>query len=623
MINQETHHFDTDLTISGANDFLPALPEEYQWKTVEQELIDPTSNTDVALSIDYSNPASDAKVLVISDEAINAEMIRDFLSHYGYKEISFTHDISQAFEIIFHERPDAILYETNTLSSVAFNTLERIKNNVKTSMVPFLILCAEANENTKLKALELGAVDLIAKPASEKELALRLRNILSVKTYHDQIANYDNLTKLPNLQTFITRLEWCMKHANRHQTIGAVLQIQIKELDKLNDAYGMAITDQVIKAVASRIKATIRDTDIVAHANHQDIESTVSRISSSQFTVLLPVIHRADDAALVARRLHEKISLAYEVENKLLYVDCHTGISIFPEDGNSQEAIMKAAAMALHQTNNSLSKHYLFYSAELNERSQYRIKMENNLRKALDENEFEIYYQPKISIKTKTIVGAEALIRWAHPEEGFISPDEFIPMAEQTGNISRIGDWVINTVTNHISEWKAKGLDVPRIAINTSSYQFKDENLARTIAAALEETGLDGTCLTVELTETAMMENVQQMVKTLNTLKAMGIKISIDDFGTGYSSLMQLKQLPLDEVKIDRTFTWDIGGKNNTEAIITAIIALAKSLNLNIVAEGVETEAQLAFLNQHQCDEYQGYLFSPAILSKEFGMFIA
>lgn len=623
MINQETHHFDTDLNTGGAKGYQPALPEEYQWKTVGQDLIDPASNTEVALPIDYSNPASDAKVLVISDEAINAEMIRDFLSHYDYKEISFTHDITQAFEIIFHERPDAILYETNTLSTAAFNTLERIKDNVKTSMVPFLILCAEADENTKLKALELGAVDLIAKPASEKELALRLRNILSVKTYHDQIANYDSLTKLPNLQTFLARLEWCMKHAKRHQTIGAVLQIHIKGLDKLNDAYGMAITDQVIKAVASRIKATIRDTDIVAQANHQDMESTVSRVSNSQFTVLLPLIHRADDAALVARRLHQKINLAYEVESKLLYVDCHTGISIFPEDGNSQEAIMKAAAMALHQTKSDSTAHYLFYSSELNERSQYRIKMENNLRKALDENQFEIYYQPKISIKTKTIIGAEALIRWHHPVEGFISPDEFITVAEQTGNINRLGDWVLNAVTSQISEWQAKGLVVPRIAINTSSHQFKDENLAQTIATALEEKGLDGTCLTVELTETAMMENVQQMVETLNTLKAMGIRISIDDFGTGYSSLVQLKELPLDEVKIDRTFTWDIGGENNTEAIITAIIAMAKNLNLNIVAEGVETEAQLAFLNHHQCDEYQGYLFSPAIPSKEFGIFIA
>lgn len=622
MINQEQQYFDTDIgSIIDPN--LPVPQEAFKLKSIDNSQINHASQPEVDLPIDYSNPAADAKVMVISDEAINAEMIRDFLSHYGYKEISFTHDITQAFEIIFHERPDAILYETNTLSTPALNTLQRIKNNIKTSMVPFLILCTEANESNKLKALELGVIDLIAKPASEKELALRLRNILSVKTYHDQIANYDSLTKLPNLQTFLYRLEWCMKYAKRHQLIGAVLQIHIKGLDKLNDAYGMAVTDQVIKSVAIRIKTTLRETDIVAQGNQQDMTSTVSRVNSNQFTVLLPLIHRADDAALVARRLHEKIKLVYEVDNKLLYVNCNTGIAIFPEDGSDQEAIMKAANMALHQTKTDSASHYLFYSDELNKRSQHRIMMENNLRKALDTKAFEIYYQPKISIHDKIIIGAEALIRWNHPEHGYISPHDFIPIAEETGNINQLGDWVIDEVISQISEWKSKELDVPRVSINLSPHQFKDKELAQKIAIALQNNELDGSCLTVELTETAMMENVQQLVETLHALKAMGIKISIDDFGTGYSSLVQLKQLPLDEVKIDRTFTWDIGKDKNTEAIITAMIAMATSLNLNIVAEGVETEAQYSFLKQHHCDEYQGYLFSPAINEKEFGIFIA
>lgn len=566
----------------------------------------------------YTNTISDAKIMVISDEVVNAEVIRDFLTEHGYPNIVITNEVEDAFEMAFEERPDAILYENIALTDAAISFLERIRKNPKTRLVPLLILTAEADEKSKLKALELGVVDVIIKPASANELALRLRNILSVKTYHDQVANFDNLTKLPNRETFINRVDHAIKYSNRYKTIGAVLQLGFNQF-----AYGISVGNQLLKTVAERINNVVRESDIVSRIDEQEVEVTISRLGENGFTILLPIISKPDDAALVSQRLYEQISAPYKIDDRELFLKCDIGISTFPEDGQDKDLILNAASIAANKAMSDSTVNFAFHSKELNARSTNRLKIENSLPKAILENQFKMHYQPKVCLKTNEVIGAEALIRWTHPELGAVNPQEFIEIAEQSDNIFALGRWVVRDVINQIKQWRAQGLNTPRVAFNLSSLQFKDERLLPEIEGALNAAGIDGSAITIEMTETAVKDNIEQVIVILRKLQALGVKISIDDFGTGYSSLAQLKQLPLDELKIDRVFTMDIGSEKSTEAIISSIISMAHNLGLSVIAEGVETKQQHDYLLDHQCDEYQGYLFSKAVTAEEFGTIIA
>lgn len=610
------------LALTKVNHDFKTVYEDISWNASQKETVGPT-HAEKPDNQKSAQTSTEAKLMIVSDDSINAEVMRDYLMTFGYRNILLTDEISGAFDIIFQESPDAILYDNSILTASDFSVLEQIRHNSKTRLIPLLVLTNEADQSVKLKALELGVVEVIIKPASANELSLRLRNILSIKTYHDLIANFDGVTKLPNRETFAGDVDRSLKYAQRYKTIGAVLQIGLTRFQKINDAYGVSVGDQVLKTVALRIKEALRQTDVISRIHDLGIETTTSRSSNDEFSLLLPTIAKTDDAAIVSLRLHENITKPYLINGQELYLDCNVGIAIFPDDGDSKDLMLHSASAALHQAKENSQANYIFFSKELNTLSTYRITMENNLRKALELNQFEMYYQPKISLATKKIVGAEALIRWRHPTLGFISPEEFIPIAEESGNILALGRWIINTVTQQIGDWKSDSLTVPRVALNVSGHQLKHFDLLSEVESALNKANIDANQITIEITETSVLDNTQEVVSALNALKALGAKISIDDFGTGYSSLMQLKQLPLDEIKIDRTFTMDIGLEKNSEAIILATLAMAHNLNFNVVAEGVETEEQFNFLLNHGCNEYQGYLFSPAVSAKEFGALIA
>ncbi len=567
---------------------------------------------------DFTN----VKLMIISDDPINAEVMRDYLITSGYQSILVAHDATTAFDTIFQESPDAILYENSELTEQSFDLLKKINDNTKTRLIPLLLLTVTTTPSVKLKALELGVVDIIAKPASANELSLRLRNILSIKTYHDQIANFDPLTKLPNKEAFIGYVDRSLKYAKRYNTTGAILEIGLSRFKHINDAYGITVADQLLRSITERIKKTLLHSDITAKVNDLGIDATICRTGDDVFSLLLPTITKTDDAAIISLILYEQIAKPHHIDRQEIYISCNIGIALLPNDGETKDIILHSAISALHQAKDNHRANYSFFSKEHNSQTTYRLTMENDMRKALAADQFEMYYQPKVSLASQEVVGAEALIRWQHPELGFVSPEEFIPIAEESDLILDVGDWTINAVVEQISTWKASGLTPPRIALNVSSLQLKNAHVLNKIEAALNHANIDASWLTVELTETAVMDNIQEMVATLNAIKALGAKISIDDFGTGYSSQMQLKQLPLDELKIDRMFTIDIGRDKNSEAIILATIAMAHNLGFHVVAEGVETQMQLDFLLEHGCNDYQGYLFSPAISTKEFSALI-
>ncbi|MFT7228670.1 MAG: diguanylate cyclase (GGDEF)-like protein [Methylophilaceae bacterium] len=611
-----------NLALTKVNHDFKTVHEDVSWNASKKETKAPT-HAEKPDNQESAQTLTEAKLMIVSDDSINAEVMRDYLITFGYRNIILTDEILGAFDIIFQEGPDAVLYDNTILTASDFSVLEQIRNNSKTRLIPLLILTNEADQSVKLKALELGVVEVIIKPAFANELSLRLRNILSIKTYHDLIANFDGVTKLPNRETFAVDVDLSLKYAQRYKTIGAVLQIGLTRFQKINAAYGISVGDQVLKTVALRIKEALRQTDVISRIHDLGIETTISRSSNDEFSLLLPTIEKVDDAAIVSLRLHENITKPYLINGQELHLDCNVGIAIFPDDGDRKDLVLHNASGALDQAKENSQANYIFFSKELNTLSTYRITMENNLRKALDLKQFEMYYQPKISLATKKIVGAEALIRWRHPTLGFISPEEFIPIAEESGNILALGRWIINTVTQQIRDWQSDSLTVPRVALNVSGLQLKHFDLLSEVESALNKANINANQITIEITETSVLDNTQEIVSALNALKALGAKVSIDDFGTGYSSLIQLKQLPLDEIKIDRTFIMDVGLEKNSEAIILATLAMAHSLNFNVVAEGVETEEQFNFLLNHGCNEYQGYLFSPAVSAKEFGALVA
>jgi len=374
----------------------------------------------------------------------------------------------------------------------------------------------------------------------------------------------------------------------------------------------------LLQAVAQRLEQCVRATDTIGRLGEQDPQASLSRLAADEFTVLLPTIHAVDGAARVAQRVLESFNTPFQLADHELPVTCSIGIAVFPNDGAEMDTVVKHAGVAMHHAKQREKNTYQFYSSELNAKALQKLNLGNELRKALERDELRLYYQPKVDVATKALRGAEALVRWMHPERGLVPPNDFIPLAEENGLIVPLGEWVLRAACKQTTAWRAAGLPVPRIAVNVSSHQFRQRRLPETIAAALRETGARVEDISVELTEGVIMENAKANVEALHQLKEMGLKLSIDDFGTGYSSLSYLNRFPLDELKIDRSFVIEIKGPDDRAAIIAAIIAMAHSLGLSVVAEGVETELQRAYLQAQACDEFQGYLVSKPVPAEEF-----
>ena len=411
------------------------------------------------------------------------------------------------------------------------------------------------------------------------------------------LAYHDTLTGLPNRVSFEERLAESVAHAGRARGRLAVMFLSLDRFKKFNDTLGHVIGDRLLRSVAERLTAAVRDGD------------TVARFGSDEFAFLLTRIAGADDAARAAREFQRVLDPLFVVGGHELYVTASIGISVHPEDGADAQELLKSAGSALYRAKQSGGNNYQFYTADMNERALHRLALENKLRWAIERNEFRVYYQPQVSIGTGRVTGMEALVRWQHPEMGLVSPAEFIPLAEDTGLISPIGEWVLRTACAQARAWRDEGFEGLRVGVNLSPRQFQQPDLVPMVERLLKETGLDAASLELEVTESSVMKNAESSVRTLAELKAMGIKIAVDDFGSGYSSLSYLKSLPIDVLKIDQSFVRDMTADPKDAAIVMAIIQLAHSLQLEVKAEGVETDEQLRFLSLLRCDAMQGYLF--------------
>ncbi len=418
-------------------------------------------------------------------------------------------------------------------------------------------------------------------------------------------AQHDFLTGLPNRTLLNDRVGQAIALAPRHMNRVAVLFLDLDGFKHINDSLGHPTGDKLLQSIAKRLVECVHLSD------------TVSRQGGDEFVVLLSELEQLEDAAITARRMLQAVAEAHSVDQHDLHVTTSIGVSVYPDDGLDAETLIKNADTAMYQAKESGRQGYRFFKPAMNVRAVERQSIEESLRRALERQEFELHYQPKINLNTGAITGAEALIRWTHPTRGLVPPAQFIPVAEDCGLIQSIGAWVLREACMQARAWLDAGLPLATMAVNVSAMEFRDESFLEGLFAILSETGLDPRSLELELTESVLMKHVESSASILHTLRERGVQVAIDDFGTGYSSLSYLRKFPVDALKIDQSFVRQLSAAGDDTTIVTAVIGMARSLKLRVVAEGVETPEEVAFLRALQCDEAQGYYFSPPVLPQQ------
>ncbi len=425
------------------------------------------------------------------------------------------------------------------------------------------------------------------------------------------LAYYDPLTGLPNRMLLQDRLSNALVSAGRLGGKTALLFLDLDRFKTINDSLGHSFGDILLQQVANRLKHEIRE------------EDTVSRIGGDEFLIVLTSIESAAEAQAIATRIVISLTGEFRIQGRSIAVSCSIGVSVFPEHGRDVETLIKNADAAMYCAKEKGSNTVCFFTDEMNMRVMERLTLENNLRSAIDKQEFFLVFQPQVHIASGMITGVEALIRWQSPELGLVMPDRFIRVAENSGQMNAIGEWVLRTSCIQVRMWQDEGLNVVPVAVNVSAVQFRQEGFVDLVKRVLCETGLDPAYLELELTESVLLSNADVMFKVLKDLKEMGVKLAIDDFGTGYSSLSYLRQFPVSKIKIDRSFIREVASNADDAAIARAIISMSKGLNLKVIAEGVDNVAQLSFLREHKCDEYQGYLYARPLITEDIEMLLS
>jgi diguanylate cyclase (GGDEF)-like protein len=500
--------------------------------------------------------------------------------------------------------------------------LNQLRQNPATARIPFIFLSAKADRGDLRQGMDLGADDYLTKPFRRAELlgaiSARLNKQATItQPYIDemkraaenlsQLAYRDPLTNLPNRIVFHHKLQEAVKQAERSQRLAAVMYLNLNGFKGINTSLGYSEGDLLLQQVAERLVNC-----------PLGCASLVGRLGSDEFSLLLQDLSSKAEVIEAAQQVQRTLSQPYDLSERSVQVQASIGIALYPDDSNSPDNLLNRADIAMRYAKLQNSPAFQFYLPEMETLTVERQMLHHKLHSALERQEFLLHYQPQVNLITGRIIGAEALLRWQQPELGLIQPDKFIPIAEETGLIIAIGEWVLHTACMQARVWQAASQMPIRVSVNLSARQFRQPNLADKIAHILRTTGLDPDLLVLELTETSVMENVEATIVVLQQLQAMGVHISIDDFGTGYSSLNYLKRFPIDVLKIDKSFVQEISTDSNDAAIARAIIAMAQSLQLKVIAEGVETEDQFAFLRQSGCHAMQGYLFSRPVQLGEF-----
>ncbi len=474
---------------------------------------------------------------------------------------------------------------------------------------------AEVSESQKADDLELRCAgrffSLTLQPVADADYVnIYGRDITALKEAEDQIVNYDELTGLPNRVLFQDRLNQVLGHARRSGKLAAFHLIDLDHFKEINETMGRAAGDALLRGIASRFLDCVRTSD------------TVARLAGDEFGVIQVEPADTDGIAVLAQKLLKCLDQPFKIDGRDIYSSASVGITVFPEDAVNPEEVIRNADLALSHGKGDGRGTYNFFVAKMNDDIQRRRSIEDDMRAGLERDEFVLHYQPKLHIGSNRITGMEALVRWNHPEQGFMSPAEFIPVAERSKLIVPLGEWVLKEACAQNKAWTDAGLGPIKVAVNLSAVQFREEGLVDVVKATLEETGLDAGQLELEITESLAMRNADVTIDLCGQLCDLGVSLSIDDFGTGYSSLSYLKNFPVQRIKIDKAFVDDIDEEENSGVIASAVTMLGHSFGMEITAEGVETEEQLAFLRALGCDEIQGYYFSRPLPGDELEEFL-
>jgi diguanylate cyclase len=558
-------------------------------------------------------------ILIIEDTISLQEEILQMLDLMNFRGLAATNGI-MGVQLAQQHLPDVILCDIMMPEMDGYGVLQTLRRDPETARIPFIFITAKADRADIRRGMNLGADDYLTKPFTSddlgeaiaarlyKQAAVTMPYVSEMKRAAEQLGQMafrDSLTGLPNRIQFQHRLQEALMQAKRNQQAIAVLCINLERFRAVNVRFGQSAGDALLQSVADRLKTCVTS------------EDTVARLSGDEFCILL--VHCSPETiALAAAKILETLSAPYLIQEQSLRIQISMGGTLYPDDKSSGDKLLNHAVIAMNWGREQGNSNCQFYSGEITEITAARNLLEVGLRRALDQSELEVHYQPQVNLVTGRIIGAEAFLRWNNAELGSVPPFRFIPVAEETGLIVPIGAWLIQIACLQAKTWQSQHLLPLRMSVNLSAYQFKQPGLVRAIAEVLLEAQLDADLLAIELSEATVMADVEASLFTLHQLKELGVHISIDDFGTGYSSLNYLARLPLDALKIDRAVVKNVTTDEHDAAIASAITALAHSLNLRVIAEGVETQEQLAFLRRQGCNALQGFLFSPAISAEEF-----
>ncbi|HEV7746637.1 MAG TPA: EAL domain-containing protein [Pyrinomonadaceae bacterium] len=561
--------------------------------------------------------AKQAGLLIIDDDEQIRSLLYSILA--GEYDCTLVSSAEAALSLLKNIKFDLVISDINMGGISGLDLVPFVLQQSPETVV--VMVSGQHRIDAAIQAMRAGAFDYLTKPfdiqhveaAMQRALAHHrlleekkyyqdsLQELLSCRTAEvEQLAYFDSLTDLPNRLLFEDRLTQALKHARQdNQPVGNVL-MRIDRFKEITDTLGPATGNRLLREIAWRVRK----------ASHQ--RGTAARFEGDNFASLITDIHSSEDVLEVLKDLIESLRVPFVLDDHRLHVTASIGVSLFPVDGETSEELLKNAGIALFRAESVGGDNYQFYQAEMNARALELLKMEGDLRRAIEADELRLYYQPQVDLRTHQIVGVEALVRWQHPELGLLQPSRFIPLAEDTGLIAPLGEWGLREACRQLVLWQQDGLDALRISVNVSPCQFQQKNFVETVAQILLEAEIDPAKLQLEITETSLMNSADEVITRLTELKQMGLMIAIDDFGVGYSSLGYLKRLPIDMLKIDRSFVNDATTDPDDAALIMAIITLAHNLRLKVMAEGVETNDQVRFLGLLRCDEAQGYLFGKA-----------
>ncbi len=578
-------------------------------------------------------------ILIVDDERFFCNLLQNILQ--DLYQIVIAKNGKEAIELLTKHDIALILLDIVMPDLNGYEICKTIKQTELYRKTPIIFLTVKNETEDEIKGFNLGAVDYIIKPISppvvkarvgtqialskaNKKLqqhSLELEQLVAHRTEEltreitekqkvyeklHYLANYDQLTQLPNRNLFNERLAYVYKLAKRNNSSFSLLLIDLDRFKHVNDSLGHHIGDLLLEQVGQRLSTCLRGVD------------TVARIGGDEFTVTLTELHKKEDAAIVAEKIIKELSHPFEIHGQLIHIGCSIGISSYPNDGENLHAMLKNADMAMYEVKEKGKNAYAFFSSDMTEHANQRMELEKDLYSALLNNELYLNYQPIINLQDETICGVEALLRWSHPKHGQVSPDKIISIAEESDLILKVGKWVLTTACKQISSWHEQGFSDLHIAINMSTRQFEEKADSVTLLKKLiQQNQLPEHIIQLEITENLMLEDSKLILNGLSELKNLGISLSVDDFGTGYSSLSYLRRFPIDTLKIDQSFIRDFNQGSGEDTLVKAILAMGQSLNMKVIAEGVETKEQLMFLQAHGCNYAQGYYFSKPVSANE------